>query len=128
MLSVLSVIVLETQLTPRPAINIFQHNNSFYCPTTSHASCQDLQMNELPGGKFGYELTRPLLHHNCLYSYSHSSRSTRCTWKRFVLRKKQQKKGFGCFASAPLEQRKGCPGASCGEADILGGHPLSFPG
>lgn len=88
-LSVLSVIVLETQLTLRPAINIFQHNKSLYCPTISHASCQDTQMNELPGGKFGYKFTRPLLHHNCLYSYSHSSCSSRCTWKWFVLRKKR---------------------------------------
>lgn len=90
-LSVLSVIVLKTQLTLRPAISIFQHYNSFYCPTISHASCQDTQMNELPGGKLEYKFTRPLLHHNCLYSYSHSSCSTRCTWKWFVLRKRKKK-------------------------------------
>ena len=88
-LSVLSVIVFQTQLTLRPAINIFQHNNSFYCPTISYASCQDTQMNEFPGGNFDYKFTRPLLHHNCLYSYSHSSCSTRCAWKWFVLRKKR---------------------------------------
>lgn len=104
-LSVLSVIVLKTQLTLRPAISIFQHYNSFYCPTISHASCQDTQMNELPGGKLEYKFTRPLLHHNCLYSYSHSSCSTRCTWKWFVLRKRKKKEkkikeGVGRFASA----------------------------
>lgn len=38
------------------------------------------------------------------------------------------KKGVGCFASALSKERKGCPGASWGEADILGGHPLPFPG
>lgn len=48
-----------------------------------------MQMNELPGGKFWYKFTRPLLHHNCLYSYSHSSCSTRCAWKWFVLRTKR---------------------------------------
>lgn len=86
-----------------PAINIFQHNKSLYCPTISHAFCQDRQMNELPGGKFGYKFTRPLLHHNCLYSYSHSSCSSRCTWKWFVLRKKRG--WLVCICSVETKER-----------------------
>lgn len=101
--AVLSVIVLETQLSLGPAINIFQHNKSLYCPTISHAFCQDRQMNELPGGKFGYKFTRPLLHHNCLYSYSHSSCSSRCTWKWFVLRKKRG--WLVCICSVETKER-----------------------
>lgn len=67
-------------------------------------------MNELPGGKFRYKLTRPLLHHNCLYSYSHSSRSTRCTWKWFVLRKNKKKKGLVALHLLSWNKEKGVLG------------------
>lgn len=38
------------------------------------------------------------------------------------------KRGVGCFASALWKQRKGCPGASWGEGDIMVGHPRTSPG